>query len=221
MRILIVNDETSPGRSGSHEFLTGLVCRLSARRHLVECVAPSGRTRFFAERRIADAAHGLYPEAVHIMTDGPYGKAAARYCKRFGFPFTTLLSQRDLPASDGIFSTLRLHRLRKFHSHAKRVLVPSPATKGAALSLGFKDVHVWSPNLRPLLNSSVSNVLARDGAGAAQDKELFPPLWDNFADRFVELLVKFQWYEPPPSTRPEETPRFFHHVPPMCLIRIR
>lgn len=157
MRILLVSDAWTPQVNGVVRTLERTRQSLTEFGHRVEVLAPAGRTLpcpGYPEIRLSlrpgqlvrrAFRDGPY-DAVHIATEGPLGQAAARYCARFGLPFTTschtqfpeylrLRAPIPLAVSYGV--------MRRFHARATRTLVRSPGQKARLEERGFRNLALW------------------------------------------------------------------------------
>ncbi|MGD8712342.1 MAG: glycosyltransferase family 1 protein [Thiohalophilus sp.] len=108
---------------------------------------PDIRLALFPYRRLAGMLDEFCPEAIHIATEGPVGKAVRRYCLRRNLKFTTSYHTQfpeylrlRLPIP------LRLSYLyfRWFHGPSERTMVPTPSMQHRLTGHGFKNVMVWS-----------------------------------------------------------------------------
>lgn len=102
MKILIVSDAWHPQVNGVVRTYEYIIDELEKRGHDCKVIGPADFPRRFPmpgypeielvvgayktlERKIEDYS----PDAIHIATEGPLGKAGRKYCLRTGFPFTT------------------------------------------------------------------------------------------------------------------------------------
>jgi len=105
------------------------------------------RLSLFPRAKVARMLDEFEPEAIHIATEGPLGSAARKYCLRRQLKFTTayhtqfpqyLRLRLPIPLS---FS---YSVLRRFHSKAKRTMVPTVTLCKELSARGFDNVVIWS-----------------------------------------------------------------------------
>ena len=159
MRIQFVTDAWHPQINGVVRTLTHTAAELEGLGHRIALVTPSMFHTVpcpgYPEIRLSVAAPGAVgeilerfrPEAVHIATEGPLGMAARRFCAGRGIPFTTSFHTRfpeyirmrwGLPANWGYAA------LRRFHSAARRTMVPTTGLREELAGLGFRNLALWS-----------------------------------------------------------------------------
>lgn len=108
---------------------------------------PDIQLALFPYRRLSATLDEFVPEAVHIATEGPIGKAVRRYCLRRKLKFTTSYHTRFPEYLRLRFPIpLRLSYLyfKRFHAPAERTLVPTPSIQRCLNKYRFKNVVVWS-----------------------------------------------------------------------------
>ncbi len=159
MRIAIVTDAWYPQENGVVRVLGTLVERLEKAGHQLLIIEP-GQFRCIPcpsypqiplallpgskVRRLLDE---FRPEAVHVATEGPLGRAARAYCRKKGHPFTTayhtkfpeyIQARTHLPLSwlYGI--------IRDFHAPSSAVMVPSPNVFRELEHWKFRNLRHWS-----------------------------------------------------------------------------
>lgn len=159
MRILIITDAWHPQRNGVVRVLATLCDRLSQRGHLVETVQPQEFRTFPCPRypeidlalwpgnKVAERIRAFDPDAIHIATEGPIGRAGRKYCLRHGLPFTTAYHSK-LPEYIHARSKVPLSWLyagmRRFHAPSSAVLAPSPSVHRELEAKQFRNVHPWA-----------------------------------------------------------------------------
>jgi glycosyltransferase involved in cell wall biosynthesis len=85
--------------------------------------------------------------AIHIATEGPLGRAAARYCRRYGVPFTTAYHTRFpqyLRAMFRIPEKWTYASLRRFHGQASAVLAATATVETELRAVGFNHIERWA-----------------------------------------------------------------------------
>ncbi|MFW2830752.1 glycosyltransferase family 4 protein [Sphingomonas sp. ID0503] len=159
MRIAIVSDAWAPQLNGVVRTLTRTVEMLRARGHEVETVTPDGFATIpcpsYPEIRLALGARGKVarrlsafgPEAVHIVTEGPLGWAARRWCLDNGRPFTTSFHTRFadyLAARTRLPAGLFWPALVRFHRPAARTFAATATLEAELRGRGIVRTHRWS-----------------------------------------------------------------------------
>jgi glycosyltransferase involved in cell wall biosynthesis len=159
LRIAIVTDAWRPQVNGVVRTLTETKRQLEAAGHTVEMIAPECFTTFpcptYPEIRLSLAGtksvgrliDAFAPDAVHIATEGPLGWAARGACLARKLPFTTAYHTRFpeyVQARIGAPLSWSYAVLRRFHSAASRVMVPTPTVKADLEHWGFANVVLWT-----------------------------------------------------------------------------
>jgi 1,2-diacylglycerol 3-alpha-glucosyltransferase/glucuronosyltransferase len=166
MKILLVTDAWPPQVNGVVRTLQETIRSLEAWGHRVEVIAADGFRCIpcptypeiplavlpgkAVARRIALAV----ADAVHIVTEGPLGAAARRYCLRHGLPFTTAyhtafpeyVAER-LPGTRDIAYAY----LRRFHAPSQAVMVPTETMRERLARRRFAHLAFWSRGVDPHL----------------------------------------------------------------------
>ncbi len=159
LRIAIVTDAWRPQVNGVVRTLTETKRELETAGHTVEMIAPERFTTFpcptYPEIRLSLAGKAsvgrlldaFAPDAVHIATEGPLGWAARASCLARKLPFTTAYHTRFpeyVQARVGAPLSWSYAVLRRFHSAASRVMVPTPTVKADLEKWGFGNVVLWT-----------------------------------------------------------------------------
>ena len=159
MRILLATDAWPPQVNGVVRTLTHLIAELERLGHSVTVLHPGLfatipcpgyteiRLALGAGRRIGAMIEAAGPDAVHIVTEGPIGLAARRWCLRHDFAFTTAfhtrfpeyLAERHLMPARITYAVLR-----RFHAPARGVMVATPTVGRALASRGFANLRSWT-----------------------------------------------------------------------------
>ncbi|MGD8743651.1 MAG: glycosyltransferase family 1 protein [Granulosicoccaceae bacterium] len=158
MKIVIATDAWTPQTNGVVTTLSKTAAVLRDEGNTVEFVTPaefktvplpsypSIRLALWPYRKISGRLDDFCPDAIHIATEGPIGSATQRYCLKHGLPFTTsyhtqfpeyIRLRLPLPIWLSYFF------LRRFHSKAKRTMVPSQSMRERLEKRGFSNVVVW------------------------------------------------------------------------------
>ncbi|MEZ5896438.1 MAG: glycosyltransferase family 1 protein [Parvularculaceae bacterium] len=108
---------------------------------------PEIRLSLLPNRRVAKIINEFKPDAVHIATEGPIGRAVRRFCKRRGYPFTTSFHTRfpeyaherwAVPISWGYAV------LKDFHKDGEALMVATPGLMAELDERGFSRMKLWA-----------------------------------------------------------------------------
>jgi len=108
---------------------------------------PEIRLSLLPNRRVASIINDFKPDAVHIATEGPIGRAVRRFCKRRDYPFTTSFHTRfpeyanerwAVPISWGYAV------LKDFHKDGETMMVATPGLMDELRGRGFVDMKLWA-----------------------------------------------------------------------------
>jgi glycosyltransferase involved in cell wall biosynthesis len=159
MKILLVTDAWPPQVNGVVRTLRETIRGLETLGHRVEVISPDGfycvpcptypeiPLAVFPGRAVARRMEAAAFDAVHIVTEGPLGSAARRYCLKHGVAFTTAyhtafpeyVAER-LPGTRGIAYSF----LRNFHAPSRAVMVPTETMKQRLTAQRFIHLASWS-----------------------------------------------------------------------------
>ena len=98
-------------------------------------------------RMLAAELTGGDAVAIHVATEGPLGRAAARWCRRRGVPFTTAYHTRFpqyLQAMYRIPEAWTYAAMRRFHNQAAVVMAPTPTVAAELRRAGVGNVALWT-----------------------------------------------------------------------------
>ncbi|HVJ53753.1 MAG TPA: glycosyltransferase family 1 protein [Aliidongia sp.] len=159
MKIAIVTDAWLPQTNGVVRTLMSLRRELAALGHDVLMITPEQFTTipcptyaeirlalvpgFEVERLLSEAR----PDAIHIVTEGPLGLAARRYCQRHRFSFTTSFHTKFpdyIEARFYIPSRWTYELLRRFHAAASSTMVATESIRRELESHGFTQLSRWT-----------------------------------------------------------------------------
>lgn len=107
---------------------------------------PEIRLSLLPNRKVARIINEFKPDAIHIATEGPLGRAARRFCKRRGYPYTTSFHTRfpeyaaerwAIPVSWGYAI------LRDFHRDGETMMVATPGLMEELTERGFTNMKLW------------------------------------------------------------------------------
>ena len=159
MRIALVSDAWRPQVNGVVRTLTALTRELRRGGHDVAVITPDlFRTvpcPFYPEIHLAVGAHRrmaklidvFTPDAIHIVTEGPLGFAARRYCRQRGIPFTTAYCTRFpeyIAARFGFPAAWSYALLRHFHGAGSGIMVATESIRNDLAARGFKNLRSWT-----------------------------------------------------------------------------
>ncbi len=108
---------------------------------------PEIRLSIMPNRKVAKIINDFQPDAIHIATEGPIGRAARRFCKRRGYPFTTSFHTRfaeyanerwKAPVSWGYAV------LKDFHKDGETMMVATPGLIDELKERGFSKMKLWT-----------------------------------------------------------------------------
>lgn len=159
MKILLVTDAWSPQVNGVVRTLRETIRGLEALGHHTDVISPNSfycmpcptypeiPLALFPGRTVTRRMEAAACDAVHIVTEGPLGSAARRYCLRHRIPFTTAyhtafpeyVAER-LPGTRGIAYAF----LRRFHAPSRAVMVPTETMKKRLKRQRFANIVSWS-----------------------------------------------------------------------------
>jgi glycosyltransferase involved in cell wall biosynthesis len=159
LRIAIATDAWYPQPNGVVRVVGSVVERLKRRGHEILVISPDlFRTipcPTYAEiplavmpgRRTARLLRDFWPDAIHIPTEGPIGRAARADCLRRGLPFTTAFHTKFpeyVSMRTGIPESWLYRAMRRFHAPSSGILVPAPAVQRELAARGFENLRLWS-----------------------------------------------------------------------------
>ncbi|MGH6969510.1 MAG: glycosyltransferase, partial [Stellaceae bacterium] len=164
MRILIASDAWSPQVNGVVRTLKSILPELGTMGHAVTTLTPDMfstvpcpfypeiRLAFGASRPVAARIEEAEPDVIHIVTEGPLGFAARRWCLDRDFGFTTAYHTRFpeyLAARCAIPSCVTYGVLRRFHAPARSIMVATESMRVALSAKGFHNLRPWSRGVDP------------------------------------------------------------------------
>ena len=169
MKILIVSDAWKPQVNGVVRTYECLAAEMPALGHDIRVIGPCDfpwraplptykeiELAVLPAARLRRMVDEYTPDALHIATEGPLGKAARKLCLSRGWPFTTCYhtqfpdyaakrAAKILPALYGPVKNFTTTMLRKFHAPASALLVASPTLAGELRAQGYSaPMHIWA-----------------------------------------------------------------------------
>ncbi|MGE4429636.1 MAG: glycosyltransferase family 4 protein [Sphingobium sp.] len=159
MRIAIATDAWQPQVNGVVRTLRMTIQQLKERGHAVGLVTPNDFLTVpmpgYGEIRLAIAPRagtrrtlqGFAPDVVHIVTEGPIGWAARRWCMDHDVAFTTAFHTRfpDYAAvRTGMSADWFWPVMRRFHRRSSAVFVSTPRLRDELAYRGITGGRIWS-----------------------------------------------------------------------------
>ena len=159
LKIVIATDAWKPQLNGVVRTLETLGDRLTAFGNEVRYITPNEfksvplpsypeiRLSLLPNRKVASIMNEFKPDAIHIATEGPLGRAARRFCKRRNYPYTTSFHTRfaeyaterwAVPISWGYAV------LRDFHRDGETMMVATPGLMDELKERGFNNMKLWA-----------------------------------------------------------------------------
>jgi len=166
MKILLASDAWPPQVNGVVRTMITVMRELEALGHTVVTLTPEQcftvPCPFYPEIRLAmnpgGAVAGVIeeakPDAIHIVTEGPIGIAARRWCLKNGLHFTTAYHTRFpeyLAVRYIAPQRFTYALLRRFHAPAARVMVATESVRRELAKHGFKNLAPWGRGVDPSL----------------------------------------------------------------------
>ncbi|MHB1421846.1 MAG: glycosyltransferase family 4 protein [Gemmataceae bacterium] len=185
MRIVIVTDTWEPEVNGVVRTIRATREELTKLGHEVALIEPSlfrhFRCPFYPDVRLAFGIRGDFvaeavrpPCAIHLSTEGPIGRAFARYCSRHDIPFTTCYHTNFpeyLKKYAFVPEALSFAVLRRFHRRANLLLTATPTLETKLRNRGFTtpmarwsrgvDLHLFRPRPKRRLDKPVALYVGR------------------------------------------------------------
>jgi glycosyltransferase involved in cell wall biosynthesis len=159
LRIAIVSDAWRPQINGVVRTIETVVRLLQAEGHEVEVFGPDRfrtlpcptypeiRLSLFPSARLNHMLKLFMPDAIHLVTEGPLGWAARRFCLSRDIPFTTAYHTRF---PEYVHARIRLPLgwsyafVRRFHAPSAAVLVVAQSIRDELAARGFRNLVPWS-----------------------------------------------------------------------------
>lgn len=108
---------------------------------------PEIRLSLLPNRRVASIINEFKPDAIHIATEGPIGRAARRFCKRRQYPFTTSFHTRFPEYANERWAvpiTWGYAVLKDFHKDGETMMVATPGLMEELRERGFEKMKLWA-----------------------------------------------------------------------------
>ncbi len=158
MRIVLACDAWPPQVNGVVRTMLAVKRELEAVGHTVIPLTPdqflTAPCPFYSEIRLAVNPLGKVghlieaaePDAIHIVTEGPIGIAARRWCLAAGYNFTTAYHTRFPEYLAARFVAPRgftYSLLRRFHAPSRGVMVATESVRRELAARGFINLVAW------------------------------------------------------------------------------
>lgn len=159
MRIALISDAWHPQINGVVTTVTNTVATLLKLGHEVELITPDRfktypwpgypdvGMAFLCGPRLRPIIKAFKPDAIHLVTEGSIGYAARRYCREFGYRYTSsYLSQfpEYFKLRTGFPMMISEAYLRWFHSESARVMVATVSLEQEMRQKGYQRLARWS-----------------------------------------------------------------------------
>ena len=159
MKIALISDAWLPQINGVVTTLTKTSEILANLGHTVELITPDRfRTwpcpgypavglAFLCGSRLRPMLEAFQPDAIHLATEGSIGFAARRYCREYGYPYTTAFHSRFpeyFKLRIGLPLSVSYAYLRWFHCESTRVMVATASLQQELSDKGFERLALWS-----------------------------------------------------------------------------
>jgi glycosyltransferase involved in cell wall biosynthesis len=159
IRIAIITDAWHPQINGVVRTLSAVRDGLIAAGHQVLVIGPDRfrtvpcpgystiRLAIGAGAKLGRELAEFAPDAVHIATEGPLGRAARAYCLAQKWPFTTAYHTRFpeyVRARCGVPLSWSYAVLRRFHAPSKGVMVATETMRRELAARGFGRLVAWT-----------------------------------------------------------------------------
>jgi len=159
LRVVIATDAWKPQLNGVVRTLDTLGQILTQLGNRVEYITPNEfksiplpsypeiRLSLLPNRKVAKMINEFKPDAIHIATEGPIGRATRRFCKRRGYPFTTSFHTRFAEYANERWSVPTKWGyaiLKDFHKGGETMMVATPGLVEELKERGFSRMKLWA-----------------------------------------------------------------------------
>ena len=158
MRITLISDAWHPQVNGIVTAVMQLSRALTRLGHAVTIVTPEPfrtwpcpgypdvRLAFLCGPRLRPLIDASAPDAIHLMTEGPVGFAARRYCRHRSWPYTSSFHSQFpeyLNLRAGVPLAISYGYLRWFHRRSRHVMVGTDSLVERLSARGFRRLATW------------------------------------------------------------------------------
>ena len=162
MKILIVSDAWKPQLNGVVRTYEHLNEELHKMGHETKVIGPADfplryaipgykeiELAFMPYRRLAKMIEDYAPDTIHIATEANLGKAAAKYCAKKGYPYTTAYHthfpdylakrvEKIFPPLAPPLKNMAITSLKKFHDKSFGIFIATQSLEDELKSWGFR-----------------------------------------------------------------------------------
>lgn len=159
MKIALISDAWHPQINGVVTTLTKTSEALTNLGHTIELIGPDRFNTwpcpgypavglaFLCGPRLRPILEAFKPDAIHLATEGSIGFAARRYCREYGYPYTTAFHSRFpeyFKLRIGLPLFISYNYLRWFHCESAGIMVSTPSLQQELSDKGFERLVLWS-----------------------------------------------------------------------------
>jgi glycosyltransferase involved in cell wall biosynthesis len=159
LHLALVTDAWAPQVNGVVRTLQRTKAELERLGHRVEITSPDQfrsipcptypeiRLALWPARKLTRQLDALKPDAIHIATEGPLGRAARAWCLKRRLPFTTAYHTKFPEYVAARFSVPLAWTygiMRRFHAPATRVMVATQSIEDELIARGFAKISRWT-----------------------------------------------------------------------------
>ncbi len=108
---------------------------------------PEIRLSLLPNRKVAKMINEFKPDAIHIATEGPLGRATRRFCKRRRYPFTTSFHTRFPEYANerwAVPTSWGYGILKDFHKSGEAMMVATEGMREEMSARGFSNLKLWA-----------------------------------------------------------------------------
>jgi len=159
LHLVLVTDAWAPQVNGVVRTLQRTKMELERLGHQVDVISPDQfrtipcptypeiRLALWPGRKVYRELDALKPDAIHISTEGPLGRAARAWCLKRRLPFTTAYHTRFpeyVAARYAVPLGWTYTFMRRFHAPATRIMVATQSIETELIARGFANISRWT-----------------------------------------------------------------------------
>jgi len=159
LHLALVTDAWAPQVNGVVRTLQRTRLELERLGHQIDVISPDQfrtipcptypeiRLALWPARRLWRQLDALRPNAIHIATEGPLGRAGRAWCLKRNLPFTTAYHTRFpeyVAARYAVPLGWTYAFMRRFHAPATRIMVATQSIESELIARGFANISRWS-----------------------------------------------------------------------------